>query len=101
MYQVDHFTKMVLMAIVGMLCLIAAGLWMGNPRMTSPAYAGGIPDSGQQLDKILIRVEDINKSVDNLSALFLSGKVKVQLVDAKGKLISQDDSESNTDSTEN
>ena len=101
MFQVDRFTKIVLMVIAGMLCLIAAGLWVDSPRMTSTAYAGGIPDSGQQLDKILIRVEDINKSVDNLSALFLSGKVKVQLVDAKGKPISQDDSEPVTDSAVN
>ena len=72
MLQVDRFTKMVLMAIAGMLCLIAAGLWVDSPRMTAPAYAGGIPDSGQQLDKILVQIEEINKSVNNLSTLFLS-----------------------------
>ena len=92
MLQVDRYTKGILTVIAVALLLITVGLWVDSPKLSTPAYAGGIPDSGQQLDKILVSVEEINKSVDKLSALFLSGKVKVQLVDAKGKPIAQNDS---------
>ncbi len=88
MLDVDRFTKTILTVIAAMLMLITVGLWVQTPKLTVPAYAGGIPDSGQQLDKILAEVADIQKSVDKLSTLFLSGKAKVQLVDAKGKPVS-------------
>jgi hypothetical protein len=97
MLQVDRFTKMLLSVIAAMLVLIAVGLWVQSPKMITPAYAGGIPDSGQQLDKILVEVEDIQQSVDKLSSLFLSGKVKVQLVDAKGKPVSNQSDDSTDD----
>ena len=77
----DRLTKTVLTVIAVMLTFIAVGLWMGVPSMTTPAYAG-IPDSGLQLQSILDSVEKIEAQTKKMSDLLVSGKVKVQVVEA-------------------
>jgi len=83
--QIDRFTKSVLMIIAVMTTLIAMALWMAPPPVTEPAYArpAGIPDSGQQLQSIDDSVKQIQQSLNQLNTLLVSGRVKVQVVEAK------------------
>lgn len=83
--MIDRYTKMVLTVIAVMLTLVAMGLWMEkSPSVVTPVYAG-IPDSGQQLDQLITSVAGIQGSLDEVAALLVSGKVKVQVVEPKGK----------------
>ncbi len=83
---VDRYTKTVLTLIAVMLMFVAVGLWAGNTPMSTPAYAvGGIPDSGQQLQKVVDGIDKIQASMDELSELLVSGKVKVTVVDPSQK----------------
>lgn len=82
---IDRYTKMVLTVIAVMLTLVAMGLWIEkSPSVVTPAYAG-IPDSGQQLDQLITSVDRLQGSVDEMAATLVSGKVKVQIVEPKGK----------------
>ncbi len=83
--HVDKFTKSVLTVIAVMTTLIAIALWVAPPEMTESAYArpAGIPDSGQQLQNIDNNVQQIQQSLSELNTLLVSGRIKVQVVEAK------------------
>ncbi|MBN1764297.1 MAG: hypothetical protein JW860_03490 [Sedimentisphaerales bacterium] len=84
---VDTYTRVMLTIIAVLLTLVGIGLWVETPRTTPAAY-GGIPDSGQQLDALLVEAKQINDSLTKINTLLTSGKVKVQVMDeerAKGK----------------
>ena len=83
--MIDRYTKMVLTVIAVMLTLVAIGMWHEQtPSVVTPVYAG-IPDSGQQLQQLITSVEKIQGSMDEVVALLISGKVKVQVVEPKEK----------------
>ena len=83
--MIDRYTKAVLTVIAVMLTLVAMGLWTDErPSVVSRAYAG-IPDSGQQLQQIVDSVDAIQARMDSLSAVLVSGKIKVEVVEPKVK----------------
>ena len=88
--MIDRYTKMLLTVIAVLLTLVAIGLWHEqSPSVVTPAYAG-IPDSGQQFQQVIDSVESIQASIDEFSVLLVSGKIKVQVVEPKGKAKLQD-----------
>jgi len=79
---VDNYTRILLTMIAFLLVVVGVGLWYETPATVSSAY-GGIPDSGQQLDKLIQEVQDIKVSMAKLNLVLTSGKVKVQVVAPK------------------
>jgi hypothetical protein len=82
MVTVDKYTRVMLTVIAGLLLVVGLGLWHETPSTIAPAY-GQIPDSGQQLQELIVKVDDINKSLGKLNLMLTSGKIKVQVVAPK------------------
>ena len=78
----DRYMKFIVTVIAIQLCLITLGLWKDTPMVATPAY-GKIPDSGFQLQQLIEKVSGVQRSVDKLTVLLVSGKVKVQVVGPK------------------
>ena len=79
---VDNYTRILLTVITILLVVVSVGLWCETPSAMSSAYAG-IPDSGQQMDQLIQKVDKLSQSLETLPGLLTSGKVKVQVVTAK------------------
>ena len=79
---VDKYTRVLLTVIAVLLFVISAALWLEAPQVVSDAQAR-IPDSGQQLDQILQKTEQMSVSMAELKNLLTSGQVKVQIVQPK------------------
>ena len=80
--SMDRYTKFIVTVIAIQLCLITLGLWQGTPMVATPAY-GKLPDSGLQLQQLIEQVGGMQRSVDKLAVLLVSGEVKVQVVEPK------------------
>ena len=80
---VDGYTRILLTVITVLLTVLAVGMWCETPNTVPPAQAQGIPDSGQQLDKISQTLSSIDKSMADMQKLMVSGAVKVQVVEPK------------------
>lgn len=76
---VDNYTRVLLTVISVLLLAVTVGLWYETPSAI-PAAQAGIPDSGQQLVKLIQKADEINASLTKISGLLTSGKVKVQVV---------------------
>ena len=79
----DGYTRILLTVIAVLLTVLAVGMWCETPSAVSTAQAGGIPDSGRQLDEISQKLSSMDLSVADLQKLMVSGAVKVQVVEAK------------------
>jgi len=77
---VDKYTRGLLTVIAVLLFALVVALWYEAPSVVPSACAAGLPDSSQQLNQIIGKIDEITASVDSLSDLLVSGKVKVQLV---------------------
>jgi hypothetical protein len=83
---VDKYTRGLLTVIAVLLFALVVALWYEAPSVVPAACAAGLPDSSQQLNQIIGKIDEITASVDNLNDLLISGKVRVQLVpSADGK----------------
>jgi len=76
---VDNYTRLLLTVIAVLLAVTAFGLWCQAPTTLQTAQAR-IPDSGQQLNQLIEKVDSIDASLGDLNKLLLSGKIKVQIV---------------------
>ena len=76
---VDNYTRLLLTVIAVLLALTAFGLWCQAPTTLQTAQAR-IPDSGEQLNQLIEKVDNIDASLGELKQLLVSGKIKVQLV---------------------
>ena len=76
---VDNYTRILLTVITVLLMVVGVGLWYETPSTVPHAY-GRIPDSGEQLNEIIIKVDEINVSLSKMRQLMTSGKIKVQVV---------------------
>ena len=84
---VDKYTRGLLTVIAVLLFALVIGLWYEAPSVVPSASAAGLPDSSQQLNQIISKIDDVTASVDSLNSLLVSGKVKVQIAqptNAKG-----------------
>jgi len=79
----DSYTRILLTVIAVLLTVLAVGMWCETPSMTPTAKAGGIPDSGSQLNEISQKLASIDKSITDLQKVMVSGAVKVQVIDPK------------------
>jgi len=79
---VDNYTRVLLTVISVLLLALTVGLWYETPSVVPTAQAG-IPDSGQQLEKLILKADEINASLAKISSLLTSGKVKVQVLTAE------------------
>ena len=80
---VDGYTRIMLTIIAVLLTVLAVGMWCETPNAVSTAQAGGIPDSGSQLNEISKKLDSIDKSISDMQKLMISGAVKVQVVESK------------------
>jgi hypothetical protein len=79
----DGYTRILLTVIAVLLTVLAVGMWCETPSAISTAQAGGIPDSGSQLNEISKKLDSIDKSISDMQKLMVSGAVKVQVVESK------------------
>ena len=79
---VDNYTRVLLTVISVLLLAVSVGLWYETPPAV-PAAQAGIPDSGQQLDKLILKADEINLSLNKIANLLTSGKIKVRVVTAE------------------
>jgi hypothetical protein len=77
---VDKYTRGLLTVIAVLLFALVVALWCEVPSVVPSACAAGLPDSSQQLNQIIGKIDQITASVESLNSLLVSGKVKVQLV---------------------
>ena len=78
----DRYTKFIVTVIAIQLCLISVGMWQDTPMVATPAY-GKVADSGLQLQQLIEKVSGVQRSLDKLTVLLISGEVKVQVVEPK------------------
>ena len=71
----DKYSKFMLTVSAVLLLVVAMTLWCQSPTVLPGAY-GGIPDSGYQLNQILITMEHISASLDRIEQLLTCGKAK-------------------------
>ena len=67
---VDTYTRLLLTVIAVLLSVTAFGLWCQSPTMLETAQAR-IPDSGEQLNQIIEKVDDIDTSLSKLNKLLV------------------------------
>ena len=79
---VDNYTRVLLTVISVLLLALTVGLWYETPSVVPTAQAG-IPDSGQQLEKLIVKADEISASLTKISNLLTSGSIKVQVVTAE------------------
>jgi len=77
---VDNYTRVLLTVIAVLLLVVAVDLWCQSPTQVTSTASAGIPDSGQQLNKLIQKVDDLNVSLARFTKLLTSGQVKVQVV---------------------
>ncbi len=78
----DNYTRIILTVIAALLLIVGAGLWCENPKeLTARAVAAGIPDSGEQLNEILVKLDAISAELQLIQKTQLSGQMKVQVVE--------------------
>ncbi len=82
--SVDNYTRVLMTVIAVLLTVIAFGMWIESPMVIPTARAGGIPDSGQQFNVLIQKIDQASKKSDELKKLLTSGKVKVQIVQPTG-----------------
>ncbi len=82
--SLDNYTRFILTALTVLLTIVSINLWCQAPSTVSTAQAA-IPDSGQQLNELIIEVRTLNNSVNEMNNLLASGQVKVQIIDPKTK----------------
>lgn len=81
---VDNYTRIMLTVIAVLLLIVGAGLWCDHPaELTRKAIAAGIPDTGKQLNEVLLRLDILNAELDQIQKNQLSGQMKVQIVEAR------------------
>jgi len=78
---VDRYTRIMLTIIAVLLTLMVAGLWYEAPA-SIPSAQAGIPDNGKQLDMVILNLEKIGYSIQEIQTLLCSGKVKVQVAES-------------------
>ena len=76
---VDKYTRVLMTIIAVLLFVISVGMWLETPPVVATAQAR-IPDSGQQLNQIIQKTEQIRESLAGLAKLMTSGNIKVQIV---------------------
>ncbi len=76
---VDNYTRVLLTVLTVLLLVVAVGLWFETPTTVPSAY-GRVPDSGEQLNQLIGKVDKIDTSLGEISRLLTSGKIKVQVV---------------------
>ena len=64
--------------MIGLEVLILMSLWTGYPAATS-ARADGIPDAGEQRERLIDSVKATNAKLDALMTLLSGGKLEVTL----------------------
>ena len=79
---VDNYTRILLTIIAFLLLVVGAGLWYEAPD-TVPAAYGALPDTAEQMNRLIKTTEDIKQSLDETRVLLTSGKVVVQVVAPK------------------
>ncbi len=87
--KVDTYTRVCLTVIAGLLTVLIVGLWAEAPPTGPEARAAlgtGIPDSGQQRQRIIKELQSNGEKLDRLIALLKNGQAKVQIAeDPKSK----------------
>ena len=81
---VDKYTRVMLTIIAVLLFVLSTAMWFETPNIASTAQAR-IPDSGQQLNQLIEKTQQINESIADLTTLMTSGKIKVQIVEPAQK----------------
>lgn len=79
---VDGYTRVCLTAIAVLLTVLVLGLWAERSPALNEAHAGlgkGIPDSGQQRQKMIEQLDGIAAKLDKMVKLLESGQAKVQV----------------------
>jgi hypothetical protein len=76
----NHRSTRILLGVIAF--LLAANLLVALRPVSTALAAGGIPDSGAQLQQQIDQLTDLNKKVDRLSSFLESGKL---VVDVKEK----------------
>ena len=77
---VDTYTRLILTAITVLLTVMAVGLWYESPNAVQAASAQ-IPDQGQQLAVLIDNAQQMNRSLQEINKMLVSGQVKVQVID--------------------
>ncbi|MCH9022448.1 MAG: hypothetical protein IID32_06760 [Planctomycetes bacterium] len=77
----DRYTKFIVTVIAIQLCLISVGMWQDTPMVATPAYGNINP--GLQMEQLIETVSGVQRSVDKLAVLLVSGEVKVKVVEPK------------------
>lgn len=95
----DGYTRVCLTVIAVLLTVMIVGLWATGParsagaqaeparRPARPARISLLPDSGAQRMVLVKAVETTNRKLDRIISLLQSGKIRVVLVDAKGRKV--------------
>ena len=65
--------------------LLGANLLVSLSQSTRTAVAGGIPDSGAQMQAVIDQLSELNKKVDKLQSFMESGKLTVKMADKDAK----------------
>ena len=80
--RVDGYTRVCLTVIAALLTVLIVGLWADGVPSARDAMGmkSGIPDSGQQRDRMIKALERNTAQLDQLIRLFESGTAKVQVV---------------------
>ncbi len=88
----DNYTRILLTMITVLLTLIAIPLWTENAEMNSPVNAAaltrqGIPDSGQQLNDLIIQTERNNVTLEEIARILSKDTIKVEIADKTEKSV--------------
>ena len=78
--RLDDYTRVLLTVIAVLLTLVAVGLWTHTPSSISTAQAR-LPDSGLQLNQIILELQRTRTSMDGVANLLRSGQAKVQIIE--------------------
>ena len=81
--RVDLYTRVCLTVIAALLTVLIVGLWADGVPSSREAIGSpaGIPDSGQQRERIIKEIQKTTAKLDRLIGLFEGGTEKVQIAD--------------------
>lgn len=83
MSRPDRSLRVILSAIVVLLAAnLLVSMQVASPRV---AMAGGIPDSGAQMQAVIDQLAELNKKVDKLHNYMESGKLTVKVAEKTDK----------------
>jgi len=78
------YLNTMLTVLAGLLALQLWTTWNAGPvDLASPAHAQGIPDEGAQRKQIIDELKLVNKKVEELKGLMVSGKVRVTVTNVE------------------